>query len=267
MPLRRRIENGGHTVEDLVINFIGLFDTVASYGVAHYNDTSDLSLDAIRVARKVVHIAAGEEHRKNFRLTNIASAINAGVGIELFFPGVHSDIGGGYTDNYTERELQMLDFDDIETPMMTRRFERERSGSSIRVGITRGEIRCGQLLERAEGHQVGDPQPLHQDPHAAHGRICQPDRARLRFDRRSLPHPGVVGRDQCHDRCPRPESPRRHHIDGRHWMSLRTAEHKTLRHDHLHFSAFYGATMGANDPQWTNDDVWHGTRQRVVQAG
>jgi hypothetical protein len=80
------------------IPFLGLFDTVASFGGDHTNDTADLNLDAIKDAtvKKVVQLAAGDEHRLNFPLTNIASAGSRGQ--EIFLPGVHSDVGGGYTN-------------------------------------------------------------------------------------------------------------------------------------------------------------------------
>jgi hypothetical protein len=80
------------------IPFLGLFDTVASFGFDHTNDTADLKLDAIKDAtvKKVVQLAAGDEHRLNFPLTNIQSA--GGRGQEIFLPGVHSDVGGGYTN-------------------------------------------------------------------------------------------------------------------------------------------------------------------------
>ncbi|MGJ8737163.1 T6SS phospholipase effector Tle1-like catalytic domain-containing protein [Zobellia laminariae] len=87
----------------LTVRFVGLFDTVASHGIFHDNDTKDLSLDAIKNARYTLQLAAADEHRENFRLTNIKSA--SGKGVELFLPGVHSDIGGSYKDGTEERDL------------------------------------------------------------------------------------------------------------------------------------------------------------------
>jgi hypothetical protein len=49
--------------------------------------------------------------------------------------------------------------------------------------------------------------------------------------------------------------------------NMRSPAFQQLRHDYLHFSAYYGATMGANDPQFTNDDAIAGQRRRIVQAG
>ncbi len=82
------------------MNFVGLYDTVASYGLFHENDTSDLKLDAVKNARFVFQMAADHEYRTNFNLTNIDSC---GVnGMQMILPGVHSDIGGGYVDNAIE---------------------------------------------------------------------------------------------------------------------------------------------------------------------
>jgi len=76
------------------INYIGLFDTVSSHGLNMFSDddVAELHLDAIREADYVFHICAADEFRKNFALTNISSA----NGKEIFIPGAHSDIGGGY---------------------------------------------------------------------------------------------------------------------------------------------------------------------------
>jgi len=93
----------GYKSGPVKVKYVGLFDTVASYGVKHSNDTSDLKLDSVKNAEKVIQIAAAEEHRKNFRLTNIVSAGTKGK--EVFIPGVHSDIGGGYQSGSNENMI------------------------------------------------------------------------------------------------------------------------------------------------------------------
>lgn len=92
------------TEDAIQIGFVGVFDTVSSYIVALTSDVKMLYLDEIKKARKVYHLAAAEEHRACFSLTNIKAAKNAGVGEEYFLPGVHSDIGGGYRDLGEEEE-------------------------------------------------------------------------------------------------------------------------------------------------------------------
>lgn len=82
--------------QKIKFNFVGLYDTVASYGVYHGNDVDDLHLDAIKKAHFVFQLSADDEYRENFDLTDITSAgLN---GLEYTLPGVHCDIGGAYKD-------------------------------------------------------------------------------------------------------------------------------------------------------------------------
>jgi Uncharacterized alpha/beta hydrolase domain (DUF2235) len=108
-----RLRDRGFTVGSVAVKFVGLFDTVAAFGTVHHNDTRDLELDAITAADYVVQLAAGDEHRENFRLTNINSAKNQNKGLEIFLPGVHSDVGGGYLDGMSEVDFQIYDHDSI----------------------------------------------------------------------------------------------------------------------------------------------------------
>lgn len=95
-------------VRNLTIRFVGLYDTVASYGLRHGNDTKELRLNVIGTkANCVFQIGADDEHRVNFRRTDIGS-VPKSKGLEVLFPGVHSDIGGGYNDNSKE-ELLVVD--------------------------------------------------------------------------------------------------------------------------------------------------------------
>ncbi|SEN01511.1 Uncharacterized alpha/beta hydrolase domain [Chryseobacterium taichungense] len=81
---------------EIAFNFVGLYDTVASFGPVHSNDTIDLGLDAVNKAHFVLQLAADDEFRDNFDLTDIDSA---GVkGLTFTLPGVHSDIGGCYVE-------------------------------------------------------------------------------------------------------------------------------------------------------------------------
>lgn len=99
--LGEELDKKGIEVRSLRVRFVGLYDTVAAYGIGHDTDTKELNLNAISKAHHVFQIGAGDEHRANFRRTDIASA---GIrGKEVLFPGVHSDIGGGYKDNSSEK--------------------------------------------------------------------------------------------------------------------------------------------------------------------
>lgn len=97
--VRRDLTDRGFRISDVKIRFVGLYDTVASYGVIHGNDTRELNLASISAADQVIQIAAADEHRTNFRLTDTSSK-KGGNSFELFLPGGHSDIGGGYNNNF-----------------------------------------------------------------------------------------------------------------------------------------------------------------------
>jgi len=78
--------------------FAGLYDTVLSYfGSQKVEWTTDaLQQTAVGRANKSLHLAAADEHRADFPLHRIKSAIDKGKGEEFFLPGVHSDVGGSY---------------------------------------------------------------------------------------------------------------------------------------------------------------------------
>jgi len=132
-----------YKISDITIDYVGLFDTVSSYGLSqknknmidvvagaavvtgnpiiagigvvggtisaltpkHENNVKSLNLDAIQKAKKVFHICAADEFRENFALTNIQSAGSKGT--EIFIPGSHTDIGGGSKpENKNEIEIK-----------------------------------------------------------------------------------------------------------------------------------------------------------------
>ena len=107
-PIHTRLSNRGYDIAPKVVEvcFAGLYDTVLSYyGSQYFKFTSNvLQQKAVARAKKVLHLAAADEHRKDFPLHNIKSAKSKG-GEEYFLPGVHSDIGGSY-NQANEKELQ-----------------------------------------------------------------------------------------------------------------------------------------------------------------
>lgn len=87
------------------LNFIGVFDTVAAVADPMRGDFSpanainpglNLYLPA-GCALKVVQLAAQHEYRRNFALTSVAPEHE-----EIFLPGAHADVGGGYPDEMQE---------------------------------------------------------------------------------------------------------------------------------------------------------------------
>lgn len=114
----------------VVVRFVGVYDTVSSYyekgGIGEYDvsgnvqdsgavgklasqaisskfntNVGPLKLNLLGNYQKLVHFTAKDEHRRNFSLTRIPSANSANSEgeiktIERNFPGVHCDIGGAY---------------------------------------------------------------------------------------------------------------------------------------------------------------------------
>ena len=95
------------------INFLGVFDTVGSFGIAGDNIDPGYSfyIDPSWIEKKAVHFYALNEYRWGFDLqammeqqdSNYPIDIADEKLIELGLPGVHSDIGGGYEMNKLEQ--------------------------------------------------------------------------------------------------------------------------------------------------------------------
>lgn len=86
------------------VRFVGIYDTVPHHGLFQDNDIQDLGLNNVNRADYVVHMVAADEHRLNFSLADISSVnitppyTGKKGGIELIYPGVHSDVGGSYEE-------------------------------------------------------------------------------------------------------------------------------------------------------------------------
>ena len=92
--------------ERIIVNFVGLFDTVSSFSAVYTipeptsafdDDVKELHLNFGRnYASKVFHLTAADEYRQYFSLPNIDSAISNGFGMEVIISGAHADVGGSY---------------------------------------------------------------------------------------------------------------------------------------------------------------------------
>jgi hypothetical protein len=119
-----------------IINFIGLFDTVAAVEdilaldfspANNINPGVNLYLPP-GCARKVIQLTARDEKRWNFALNSVAPDHQ-----EIELPGVHSDIGGGYAPLMTEKLLltkpyiaQLLPGESIEQTTAWKKTEQKR---------------------------------------------------------------------------------------------------------------------------------------------
>jgi hypothetical protein len=101
-------ENGGWTFAGIPIRlqFLGIFDTVASVGAANIMDNgvlsghqnwADNSLEIHPAVEQCVHYVAGHEARACFPLDSVrVKSTYPGNAKEVMYPGSHSDLGGGY---------------------------------------------------------------------------------------------------------------------------------------------------------------------------
>lgn len=80
------------------VDFLGIYDTVSSIGITYDNNVKDFGLYSPTMSRvkNTFHLCAIDEFREHFALTDIGKAANSN-NAELFIPGCHSDVGGGYT--------------------------------------------------------------------------------------------------------------------------------------------------------------------------
>ncbi|RDK03184.1 T6SS phospholipase effector Tle1-like catalytic domain-containing protein [Paraburkholderia lacunae] len=89
----------------LHFRFLGLFDTVESVGLPAYDLNSGMLMHVPDQVERCFHIAAGHELRACFPLTPVR---NGSASCEqLVWPGVHSDIGGGYRPDEQARSDQL----------------------------------------------------------------------------------------------------------------------------------------------------------------
>lgn len=82
----------------ITFRFLGIFDTVASFGLPAKNDFKAIDLWLPADVQRCVHYISGHELRYSFPVDLIRqNGGYQGNWTEEVFPGVHSDVGGGYT--------------------------------------------------------------------------------------------------------------------------------------------------------------------------
>jgi len=271
--LMARLAESGVSVNGVKIKFMGLYDTVASHGLSHSNDTSKLHLAAIREAEKVVQLAAADEYRKNFPLTNIDSAGEKGV--QKFLPGSHSDIGGGYIDRADEKDHEILVLYGYNTAWDEKRI------MALLENEKKWLIETGWHTEediRIEGIDVGEDwkkfvlKATRTGIRNRYSRIplrIMADYARKegidfneKFPKRHSVPEELKGIKEVIDRYLNLSKPS---IPGD-WRKNAPALTK-LRHEYLHFSSRYGGSFDVHKPRFANDDSLGGEREREIHEG
>lgn len=117
-------------------NFMGLWDTVPSYGATITDDSKELAGKGYAIIvsskwNKVVHAVAANEHRSGFAVRSIfndqnqaKTYANSTNRIERGFLGAHSDIGGGYKSG---------DLSDLSLLWIMKHFNKTRDGNYLGI--------------------------------------------------------------------------------------------------------------------------------------
>lgn len=262
IPLKDWLNKEGYKTGPVKVKFMGLFDTVASLGVKHSNDTSDLSLDSVQYAEKGIQIAAAEEHRKNFRLTNINSVGSRGK--QIFLPGVHSDIGGSYPDNYSE-DLIVFTGDlgskrvKNEIKWLTEQgWYDEEEISLVHRGGPNGKMFADIYVKRSGIKNGYSHIPLHLMVDFAEQDLVIFDKEAL-DDKYAIPEELTWLKEEIYEKRDTVLSSEVQ-ING--WWRDKREKLKRVRHEFFHFSAYYGAPGAAFDPEFID-----GKRKRKIQDG
>ncbi|MEM5439729.1 DUF2235 domain-containing protein [Paraburkholderia diazotrophica] len=77
----------------IYFRFLGIFDTVESVGLPAH-DLTDMQMHVPDEVEKCLHLVSGHEIRSAFPLTPLGKTSDTHR--EFVYPGVHSDVGGGY---------------------------------------------------------------------------------------------------------------------------------------------------------------------------
>lgn len=98
----------------LSIDFLGIFDTVASVGIAqsvpgadgHMEWAAGHNLAIPSAVKRCAHLVSAHEVRASFPLDSVCVAGRLPSNCkEIVYPGVHSDVGGGYSPSEQGRSL------------------------------------------------------------------------------------------------------------------------------------------------------------------
>jgi len=283
------------TIDNVQFPFVGLFDTVASYRPLGLmgplgsitNDTRELELDAINRPEvlKVFQIAAGEEHRMNFPLTDVRSAGRKGR--QLFLPGVHSDIGGGYNSEGDTREhllpiLEIQPSSSIDIWTIQERYKREMM-HLVELGWYEWPINFSTFPNY-------DPDV----PNSYFSDIIRVSRQNIKNNYSRIPlrlmaeragQGSLLFNSLVHDNCLDDFLTSIYGLvttgssDRDYWANNYDPQIKRLRKEYFHFSAHYTPRAGVARPMKpqfyssvhhfrdTKENILHGIRKRMVLPG
>jgi len=270
--IQKKLTDKGYEVNSVYVEFVGLFDTVSSHGLNFEDDTSKLNLDAIKYAKKVLQIAAADEYRKNFALTNIKSAQTKGT--EIFLPGAHSDIGGGYIDKASEiitiyqlmsscysndhnRVNKILNKE--KKWLIENGWCNNESEIDVDRSICHKTIIYGLQVNRSSISNEYNRIPLHIMASYAKN-------SNIKMNETILHLINYIPFNLINIKKEIDKSIEENNSHLSYWQNNKSKTIKELRHKYLHLSANYGG-VGANIPLFTDDDEINAVRTRYNYAG
>ncbi|WP_084600398.1 T6SS phospholipase effector Tle1-like catalytic domain-containing protein [Aromatoleum toluclasticum] len=119
------------------LQFVGLFDTVASVGLADSSpvggaglmDWADGTMAIPSAVERCVHYVAAHEIRKSFPLSSVRQGrIYPANCTEIVYPGAHSDIGGGYAPGEQGKSIGARNRLASQVPLLNMYHEARKSG-------------------------------------------------------------------------------------------------------------------------------------------
>ncbi|WP_250654934.1 T6SS phospholipase effector Tle1-like catalytic domain-containing protein [Alkalimarinus coralli] len=96
--------------EHINIKFLGIFDTVGSFGLGGNNIDWGFEFEIPQAVEKTVHFIAAHERRSKFDLQSIRTSGCIPVSgrlKEVVYPGMHADVGGGYMQHEQGRHKEL----------------------------------------------------------------------------------------------------------------------------------------------------------------
>lgn len=132
-------QDGGYTFCGIPIRFqfLGLFDTVASVGLADSSpiggdglmDWADGTLEIPEAIERCVHYVAAHEIRKSFPLSAARNGKKYPANcLEVVYPGSHSDVGGGYGPGAQGKAVGSRTLLASQVPLVNMYLEARQSG-------------------------------------------------------------------------------------------------------------------------------------------
>ena len=172
-----------HKYPALVVGFVGLFDVVGQFGLPGREINAGHDLRRPPTARRICHAMALDETRAFFPLTRLSRDSTADPQlVEVWFRGVHSDIGGG-NNNRTLNWVALhwlfqeairfglpIDPAAVAANLATRVDPMQISDHKFDLGVRRA-IRGTDLLHASVRLGPGIAGRLHNDPAVALRRI------------------------------------------------------------------------------------------------